>query len=642
MSTNEEEPEPIAPSNNELTDAQRLIIGSEAHLEENLFNEKGKPDLEKIVEKIKERETFVTFRDNESIYYFKDGIYVRNGETRIKELVHELLEGKETTQQVNEIIGKIQRSTYIDRSIFTDNNEHKIVVENGILNLETLELSPHSHGFYSLTKFPVIYDSTKKCDKILKFLSETVKPGDVPTLQEWVGYNLWTTGYPAQKAMILVGEGGNGKSTFIGFIEALIGRENRSSVSLQELEENRFASHDLYGKAANLYPDLPDKDLRSTGKFKMLTGGDPIRAENKHVKAFTFRNYAKLTFSCNKIPRVYDDTTAFFRRFIIIEFPNCFEGSDKEDRDLKEKITSDKDEMSGFLNWALDGLARLRANGWHFSDNKTVEEVKEEYTVMSNPYKAFVDHCVIQDSDLIAPKDKVYEAYKKHCDKHKMGNVSRDSFFKNLKDIFPPDKLITERPEINGKRVYAFRGIGIRDESKWCTPLTEDEIDVFRSQSGGREGRHSGQDGQGILTDVQGVQGENDKEAGQSAQNENNKVQGVHSVQGETPLLKIDSPNSPHCLNMLSEPENSQSLDINPCTQLALEDLKAELKTIMANNGNMLSLSIFFDTLKEKLKTRCPGISDSEIREAFKIATGWAEFVFDYNLQIVTLKEAKQ
>ncbi len=482
------------------------------------FNGNGKPDLGKIAEKIKERETFVTFRDNESIYYFKDGIYVRNGETRIKELVHELLEGKETTQQVNEIIGKIQRSTYIDRSIFTDNNEHKIVVENGILNLDTLELSPHSPGFYSLTKFPVIYDPTKKCDKILKFLSETVKPDDVPTLQEWVGYNLWTGGYPAQKAMILVGEGGNGKSTFIGFIEALIGRENRSAVSLQELEENRFASHDLYGKAANLYPDLPDKDLRSTGTFKMLTGGDAIRAEDKNVKAFTFHNVAKLTFSCNKIPRVYDDTTAFFRRFIIIEFPYCFEGSSKEDRDLKEKITSDKDEMSGFLNWALNGLARLRAKGWHFSDNKTVEEVKEEYTVMSNPYKAFVDHCVIQDSDSITPKDEVYEAYKKHCDKHKLGHVSRDSFFKNLKDIFPPDKLITERPEVNGKRVYAFRGIGIRDESVWCTPLTEEEIDVFRSQSGRQKGRHSGQDA-------------------------NENVQGVYSVEGETPLLKDKNAN---------------------------------------------------------------------------------------------------
>ena len=353
---------------------------------------------------------FKTFRDNEAIYYFNGGVYVRNGETRVKEIIHERMKGEESSQFCGEVIGKIQRGTYVDRSSFSDHKEHKIVIENGILDLDTFELSAHTPDWLTLTKFPVGFDKDAKCPKIMKFISEVARQDDVLVLQEWIGYNLWIFGYPSQKAMLLVGEGGNGKSTFIGLLEALMGKENRSAVSLHELEENRFARHDLYGKAANLYPDLPDKDLKSTGIFKMLTGGDPIRAEDKNVKAFTYHNVAKLTFSCNTVPKVPEDSTAYFRRWLIIEFPYSFEGSDKEDKDLKEKIIGDPGEMSGFLNWALDGLQRLRSNGWHFSNGKTVETVREDYIVRSDPYKAFVMHCVKEEASGQVKKDDLYHA----------------------------------------------------------------------------------------------------------------------------------------------------------------------------------------------------------------------------------------
>src|SRR3990170_3577435 len=117
-------------------------------------------------------------------------------------------------------------------------------------------------------------------------------------MQEWVGYCLWRN-YEAQKAMLLIGEGHNGKSTAINLIKALLGIKNISCRSLQELELNRFAKADLYSELANLYPDLSDQALKSTGTFKMLTGGDPITAEYKFRNGFSYINYAKLTFSCN-------------------------------------------------------------------------------------------------------------------------------------------------------------------------------------------------------------------------------------------------------------------------------------------------------------------------------------------------------
>ena len=555
-----------------LSENEKIILGRDArkddYFEQESIDNNKKPDLNKIADRIKQIEKFVTFRDNETIFYYRNGTYVRNGETRIKEISHRIMNGKESRQAVNEIIGKIQRSTYIDREIFFEESEtHLIVLENGILDLDTLELKEHDPGFYSFIKFPVSYIAEKGCENIAKFLSETVRAEDIPVLQEWTGYNLWTFGYPAQKALILVGEGGNGKSTFIGLIEALIGKNNRSAVSLHELEDNRFASHDLFGKASNLYPDLPDKDLKSTGRFKMLTGGDPIRAEDKNIKAFTFHNVAKLTFSCNKIPRVPEDTIAFFRRFIIIEFPYSFEGSDKEDRGLKEKLISDKDEMSGFLNWALEGLKRLRANGWHFSDGKTVDQVREEYIVRSDPYKAFVIHTLIENSDSFVIKDDLYEAYKVHCEIHKLGHKSRDSFFKNFKDQFAQGKINTEHPEMNGKRVWIFRGIKLRDRSNWCKPLNEEEAEAKIQPGGVDEAVHK----------VQVVQKE---------------VQGVLTVQGDAPHLSKINDLKDTSQDLGSDNEKQQNENLNEIQEGGstnshnpLNPLNPSDSTELENNG---------------------------------------------------------
>jgi putative DNA primase/helicase len=467
-------------------------------------NKEG-PTTTEIAEQLIQSKIFRTFRDNESIYYYRDGVYVRNGETKIKEMVHELLGGTESSQFCGEVIGKVQRATYSDRSEFTEHSEHKIVLQNGILDLDKLELHGHIPEWLALTKFPVNFKKDAKCHRILKFISEVARPGDVPLLQEWAGYNLWIFGYPAQKAMLLVGDGGNGKSTMIGIIEYMVGKENRSAVSLHELEDNRFARHDLYGKAANLYPDLPDKDLKSTGIFKMLTGGDPIRAEDKNVKAFTYHNVAKLTFSCNAVPRVPEDSVAYFRRWLIVEFPRSFEGSTSEDKDLKEKLINDTEEMSGFLNWALEGLQRLRANGWRFSNGKTVESVREDYIVRSDPYRAFGMHCVFEDPNGQVKKDDLFQAYRDHCEIHKVTSRSRDAFFKNFKDQFRPGTLSDYRPnkDEDPERPRMFKGISLRERSKWCFP--EEEIDAQNIST--KDPPHNGGlNGLNGLKEVQGVQ----------------------------------------------------------------------------------------------------------------------------------------
>jgi|GEM_PF-681314 len=428
------------------------------NLKDLFFDENGKFIAWELAKEIMSQIQFVTLVDTEEVWYYSDGIFRPGGEAIIKALCQEYLGEEANTHRVNEVIGHIQRSTYIERSEF-DKNINLIAVENGVLNLETRELLPHSPDYFLTVKIPVVYDPEADCPKVKKFLSEVLHPDDIPVIEEFFGFCLWRK-YFIHKAFMLVGEGSNGKTTLIKLIENFLGKQNVSSVSIQDLGENRFAAAELYGKLANLFADIPDRALRNTGIFKMLTGGDTLTVERKFKNPFKFENYAKQIYSCNKLPETYDETDAFFRRWIIINFPNKFEG-DKADKNLIDKLTT-REELSGLLNLALEGLNRLLEKG-EFSKGVSTEEVREAYIRMSNPVAAFVMDCIEIDPEGYIPKKELYSNFCEYCRKNNLPTVSENTFHKKLGRQV---KIEDYRPKIKDKRVTAWRGIRWKVENE--------------------------------------------------------------------------------------------------------------------------------------------------------------------------------
>jgi len=347
---------------------------------------------------------YVTRERDELIFrYHNDkGIYSPNGEPHIKRQVEKRLGKHFSRHRQNEVIAYIEAATI--RSI-EDTPPHIIAVENGILDLETKKLSEFSPKYFILNTLPIKYNPKKKCPKILKFLSEVLYEEDISIIQELAGYCLYRE-YPIHKGIMLIGEGANGKSTFMEVLRTMLNNDNVSTEPLQAFETNRFSMVSLYGKLANIYPDLSDSSLKATGLFKMLTGGDTITAEYKYRDRFCFKNYAKLIFSANKIPESPDDSAAFFRRWIIINFPNQFlPDNPKTDPNLLKKLTT-PDEISGFFNWALEGLERLLKNG-KFSNAKSIEETRKQYIRSSDPVKAFIMDEVEFKAESFTPKNRL-------------------------------------------------------------------------------------------------------------------------------------------------------------------------------------------------------------------------------------------
>lgn len=452
--------------------------------------ERGKfrPDI--LAKLLREEHLFLTLKDTEETYVYNpdEGIWENNGETLVKQEATKRLEerGRVKIAYVSETIHAIKAKTYTDRKIFDRISVNLIPVANGVLNIDTLTLQQFSQDLHITSKLPVRYDPEADCPAIRKFLSE-VAPEYISLLEEIPGYCIYRD-FPEQKAILLVGDGCNGKSTYLNLLKTFLGAENVSFVALQDLETNRFAKAGLYRKLANIHNDLPPAALKSTGNFKQLTGGDTIRAEMKFKHPFDFVNFSKQIYAANRVPYSEDDSYAFFRRWIPIEFSQKFEGKDADKRLLK-KLTA-PEELSGFLNLALQGLRRVLVNG--FSFDKSPEEVREIYLQASDSIAVFLKKRVEEDPDGVIEKDIVYSSYTTFCRRERLPAATYDQFCKKLRRYV---EVANFRPrEGEEKRTQAWRGIRFKPGED---VLSDSQRKIEENYSDHPDQAETGQTGQG-------------------------------------------------------------------------------------------------------------------------------------------------
>jgi putative DNA primase/helicase len=402
---------------------------------------------------------YVTKKSNKMSFRYnpENGVYELFAESHILQEVRRKLGKHLTISRHREIELFIKASTMKDMQ---DPPEDLIVVANGVLNVKMGQLEPFNPDYFMFNAFPVKYDQNADCPKFKTFLAEVVpSPENVKVLQEFAGYCLLRD-CRFEKALMLVGSGANGKSTFLKVLIKVLGKENVSTMPLQVISGNRFALAELYGKVANIYPELPAVALKDTGLFKTLVTGEMISGEVKFMGRFNFIPYAKLAFSCNNMPQTPDDTDAFFRRWGIVAFTVQFlPDNPKTDPNLYGKLTT-PEELSGVLNWMLEGLRRLLQQG-KFSISETVEQTKERYTLLSNSAKAFAERRLIATVDKWETKENVFNAYIQFCKENTLPAISKNAFSMQLSQYIA---CIDSTTKILGKGVRIWRNIKLKDK----------------------------------------------------------------------------------------------------------------------------------------------------------------------------------
>jgi len=396
------------------------------------------------------------------LYLYKDGVYRPEGERFIQaEAKRALAELGAAEQWSSHKCGEAARWIAADCPVLWDRPPADVVnVRNGLLDVNTGELRPHSPDFLSPVQLPVRFDPDARCPGWEAFVEATFPPDALEIAWEIPGW-LMVPDTSLQKAVMLTGDGANGKSRYLAGLQTFLGGDNVAAIPLQKLEEDRFAAARLLGKLANIYADLPAKALEKSEVFKMLTGGDTIACERKFQESFEARLFCRMVFSCNNPPQIRDATNAFFRRWVVIPFECTLHAEDLIPADELDALLGSPEELSGLLNRALEGLRRLRARK-AFPQAKSLEEALHAFREACDPLAAWLDRVTIPDPDGWIEAEALYRGWMANCQEQGLTVMSRESFGRSIRRIRP--HWVIERPRAeDGSRPRGYRGVAWRE-----------------------------------------------------------------------------------------------------------------------------------------------------------------------------------
>lgn len=411
---------------------------------------------------------FKTHPKTGEVYVFKGGTYKPEGEKVIRRELRQFLGLQTTDYDLREVISIIKDCTMADEDEF-EQEELMINVANKDLkvnddgSLDVLDIDPER---VVLSRIPWEYDEEADCPKIKEFLKDVLTEQWIPTVQEMVGLCL-ANKYLTRKAFMLYGDGSNGKDILLDLIEELLTKENVSHLTLHNLERNRFAASNLVGKLANISGDLSERELKTSTRFKRITGGSTIPVEAKGKDAYSYEPYSTMIFAANTTPTFKEDNYALFDRWIIITFPYTF--TDDPDDGYKDKVPREEliskltteEEMKGFLKWAIEGLKRLKRNNNRLTNQQSSEEIREAWMERSDSITAFAKHKIEKDLDNKISKRKVYEIYRDWCTDNNYTPEPMQKVGKLLPTKSPASK---GSARIDGKKTKVWKGIKINGE----------------------------------------------------------------------------------------------------------------------------------------------------------------------------------
>ena len=278
-------------------------------------------------------------------------------------------------------------------------------------------------------QLPFSYDPDATCPLFDKYLKRVLPDEESrKVLAEYVGY-IFTNGLKLEKVAILYGGGANGKSVFFDIMQALIGRDNICTYSLQSLTKvDSYERSSLANKLLNYATEINGKLEASI--FKQLASGEPVQARQIYGQPFIMENYAKLMFNCNELPKEVENTEAFFRRFLIFPFTQTIPKAE-QDPGLSTKII--QTELSGVFNWMLDGLRRLLKQK-RFTVSQRIDDQINDFRKESDSVAMFIEEEGYEKSVSYTVLLKtLYNEYKSYCIDNGLSPCSSKTVAKRLR-----------------------------------------------------------------------------------------------------------------------------------------------------------------------------------------------------------------
>lgn len=299
----------------------------------------------------------------------------------------------------NEFIGLVKSTNVVPKDFFNKDNSGHINFNNGVLRLRDKVLSPHSQDYGFTYVLPYDYNPNATCPNFDTML-KNVTCGDeslANILLEYIGYAIsGDNSNLGAKALILTGEGSNGKSTFLDVVKKLIGNKCYSTITLGDMG-NPNARYSMVGKLFNICEEVDESELRSgTAIFKSIVTGAELSVKKLYADVTTMRIDAKIILACNRLPSTKENTTAIYRRMLIVPFNAHFNKLSGIDKNIAHRVEA---ELSGVYNRILKAYDKLIANNYIFSESTASDEALAEFKYNNSAFNQFVDDALEKTND---------------------------------------------------------------------------------------------------------------------------------------------------------------------------------------------------------------------------------------------------
>ena len=344
------------------------------------------------------------FNDKCGFYEYEDGIWKQKDDYYVGSYICKALGQFATGSKITSTLRHLKHRDEIlsDIPLKSFNMLPRLTLMNGTVHFDletrTVTFKQHSADDYTTVKLPYRYDDKATYKRWDKFLGE-VTSGDKKTqklLKEFAGY-LLLPDCRFQKALMLKGEGSNGKSVFVNILKKMLGGSQGyvSFVEPSKLSKD-FRLMPFKNSLLNISTDA-ESDLRGAeGALKKIVAGEDLEDSYKFHSPFSFPTRSKMIMCCNRFPTVNDTSEGFMRRFLLVEFKKHFIDADDVRPDHNEMaidVNLERElekELPGILNWAIEGLQELLAQG-KFTETDEQKKLLKEFVSDNDHTVFFID-----------------------------------------------------------------------------------------------------------------------------------------------------------------------------------------------------------------------------------------------------------
>lgn len=422
--------------------------------------------------------------DKDDFYLYENGVYNKCNRNKVKSIIRRYVPvGLASDNMINNVYNLLlckEHNIVTFRELDTD--EWFINLKNGLYNLKTKQLEPHTPKVYSTLQLNCEYCPNDNYRPVFnRYMNDlcsdregVVDNEKKAVIQEYMGLILSNINvYRVKLALVLWSILGNsGKTQILNLIGKLLGEDRIANIPIQNMNEaSKFSLGSLMGKRLISIGDQTGSEIKDSAVFKQLTGGDAVKIEPKNKQPYYYIFPGGIAIACNNLPSFQDDKGGhLFERLCVVPCVNTIE-KERRDGEILDKMFM---ERNAVFNWFLEGLHRLIDSNFKLTRSAACEDAVNEYRAkMDTIYRFLTEFYIItgNKADVISKTD-FDAAYLTWCQHNEFNHVNKQ----NIKDRMEANGCPCGQGRINGKAgVMVYRNL--KQKNDGFQTITQEEYE---------------------------------------------------------------------------------------------------------------------------------------------------------------------